>query len=268
MHTFSQTYQLLEQESLIVRSCLCTGLTDLRKANQEKGRNYTAFFQLSIGIERMAKLALILDYMAQNNLQAPGERHVRAYGHDLVTLYNKVKSTSQLRGHEIASSFALSPLATQVLEFLSDFAKGMRYANLDELATGSSQRKPLEEWRLILQGAVSSKVKAKTAKRSNAIAKVLENKISLISSDLAGTPLSLASYIYEPVLSDAASKHLIRELLSLLAPLRDFIVETSCTANQVPAACCQSTTHIPIMSEFFEFIWLDTKYLQRKKRWP
>lgn len=270
---FSATYQLLEQESLVVRSCICTGLTDFRNANlNDKGRYYTAFFQLAIGIERMAKLALILDHMAQNNLQSPGQQAVRAYGHDLETLYATVEKTSQSRGHSFASHFALSLLATRMLKFLSEFAKGMRYANLDALASGNSQRKPLHEWNQILQDAVESKVQAKTkqrvVKRSVAVAKVIQDKILVIASDLADAPLSMASALYEPKMLDAASKHLVWDLLSLLAPLRDFIVETGHTADQTSAARSGSTAHIPNMSEFFEFIWLDRNYVLRKKRWP
>jgi len=270
---FSATYRLLEQECLVVRSCLCTGLTDIRNANLNgKGRYYTAFFQFAIGIERMAKLALILDHMAKNNLRAPGQQIVRAYGHDLETLFDTVKTTSQIRGDSFASSFAISPLATKMLRFLSEFAKGMRYANLDALASGNMQRKPLHEWNLILQDVIATKVPKKTKQRvigqSVAVAKAIQDITSVIASDLSDEPLDMASALYKPALLDSASKHLVWELLLILAPLRDFIVESGHASEQTVAGRNRNIANVPNLSEFFEFIWLDRDYALKKKRWP
>lgn len=270
---FSTTYQLLEQEGLVVRSCLCTGLTELRNANlNNKGRYYTAFFQLATGIERMAKLALILDHMGQNNLLPPGANGVRSYGHDLETLFAKVQTTSKERGYILASSFTISPLSTRILKFLSEFAKGMRYANLDALASGNTQRKPLHEWELILQDAMASKVSAKTNQRitqqSTAIANAIEDVSIVIASDLADTPLSMVTAFLKPTQLDYAAKHLVFELLSMLAPLRDFIVESDHNAHRIAATQRRGLALIPDMSEFFDFIWLNRNWVLRKKRWP
>jgi len=70
---FSATWFLLEQEGLLARACLCNGLTALRRANLggKKGLFYLAFFELSIGFERMFKLVLIIDHMAQHKLAPP-----------------------------------------------------------------------------------------------------------------------------------------------------------------------------------------------------
>ena len=64
------TFSLLQQEGYLTRSCLYTGFSALSNANinNNKGDFYVAFFQLSIGLERLMKLALILDYMATNEL--------------------------------------------------------------------------------------------------------------------------------------------------------------------------------------------------------
>lgn len=272
---FSATHQLLEQEALVIRSCLCTGLTELRNANlNNKGRYYTAFFQLAIGIERMAKLALILDHMAQNNLRPPGKEDMLAHKHNLETLFSTVKTISQARGHKFESSFALSPLASRMLSFLSEFAKGMRYANLDALASGNAQRNPLHEWNQVLQDTIKTKVQAKTKQRvvgrSVAVAKAMQDVTLVIATDLADKPLSMESALYEPALIDTAAKHLVWELLSLLASLRDFIVEAGHAAAQTETAAgrSRSIANVPNMSEFFDFIYLDRKYVLRKKRWP
>jgi hypothetical protein len=249
------------------------GLTDLRNANLgEKGRYYTAFFQLAIGIERMAKLALILDHMAKNSLRPPGKQAVRGYGHDLVSLIAKVKAISVADGHAFAANFTFNPLADRVLCFLSDFNEGMRYANLDALASGSAHRKPLDEWNQILEHVITTKIQPSTQNRiteqSMTVAQAIEEVTFSLAHDLSGQPLTTATALSTPRLLDAASRHLVWETLGLLAPMRDFIVTSGDSAQQDPTCTSANVACMPYMSKFFDFIWLDRTYVFRKKRWP
>ena len=65
---FSSIWFVLEQEGLLAQACLCNGLTALRRANlaDKKGLFYSTFFELSFGLVRMLKLALIIDHMSRN----------------------------------------------------------------------------------------------------------------------------------------------------------------------------------------------------------
>lgn len=78
----------------IQNSCLCNGLTALLRANlgDKKGFFYSTFFELSIGLERMLKQALILDYMSRNQSAPPDSKTVEGYGHKLRTLFDKIKA--------------------------------------------------------------------------------------------------------------------------------------------------------------------------------
>ena len=268
-------YRTIEQEAHVVRSCLCVGLTEIRNANlNEKGRYYSAFFQLAIGIERLAKLALILDHLAQNNLVAPGHQVVKAYGHDLHTLIARVEDTATVRGYAASSDFPQSLLCKSVQAFLSEFATGMRYANLDALASGSARRNPLREWNAILQAAVTRSVSKSTqqrvATRSAAVSQALSGRVAVIASDLAGDPLTLNSAFAEPSLLDSASKHLVWELVTLLVPLRDVVVKAGYATDAIAVAAFgnRTETRVPELSEFFEFLAADRTYVLRKKRWP
>ena len=259
-------YKTLEQEAFVIRSCLATGLTELRNADlNEKGRYYSAFFQLAIGIERLAKMALILDHMARNNLQAPGKSTVTGYGHDLQVLVSKVSAN-------VTIPFPVDPLCTKVIAFLSEFATGMRYANLDALASGKPQRDPLGEWNDILQEVVATKIRKSTRRRiseiSNSIAKRLEGSALVMASDLAGGPLTLSSVLSEPSMLDAASKHLVWEVITLLGPLRDAVVETGYAVDSIAASRDPYGDRVPTLNEFFDFIWVNRPYVLRKKRWP
>lgn len=262
----SRLYKTLEQESLVIRSCLARGLTELRNANlNEKGRYYSAFFQLAIGIERLAKLALILDHMARNNLQAPGQSIVKGYGHDLRVLVSKASAAS-------SSRIVLTPLCTKIISFLSDFAMGMRYANLDALATGKAQRDPFSEWNEILQEVIATKIRKSTHRRisrvSNSLAELLGSNAIVFASDLAGEPLTLSSFYSEPSVLDKASKHLVWEVITLLGPLRDAVVQIGEAVDRIAASRQPPGDRLPYLNEFFDFIWVNRQYVMRKKRWP
>ena len=210
--------------------------------------------------------------MAQNQLQAPGRPVVKGYGHDLRTLLSNVSYVVSSRGYHLSTPFPTDPLCTRVLAFLSEFATGMRYANLDSLASGKSHRDPLKEWNEILQHTIASKVsdatKHKINTRATAIAEALEGHAAVFASDLAGNPMTLKSAFSESSALDTASKYLVWEICTLLSPLRDSVVSAGYAAVAVAVSINPQGDRVPVLSEFFDFLWLDRKYVLRKKRWP
>jgi hypothetical protein len=61
------------------------------------GEYYTAFFGLSVGLERLCKLALVADHAISHNGQMPDERVVRRFGHKLVDLMDAVAGVAHER---------------------------------------------------------------------------------------------------------------------------------------------------------------------------
>jgi hypothetical protein len=115
---FDQLFFALSQEGYLVRSSLCIGLTEIRNANiGDKGRFYTGFFQLAIGIERLAKLALILQHLVDHDLNPPGREYVRKYSHDLYTLFHRLNKLAVEAQSETVSAFALGPIPTRSCSF-------------------------------------------------------------------------------------------------------------------------------------------------------
>ena len=121
---FSATWFLLEQEGLLAQACLCNGLTALRRANlgDKKGLFYSAFFELSIGFERMLKLVLILDHMARNQLAPPDSKAIEDYGHKLRSLLDATRAVCATRGMTALDAFQGDSLPIVILGFLDDFA--------------------------------------------------------------------------------------------------------------------------------------------------
>jgi hypothetical protein len=65
-------------------------------------------------------------------------------------LFEKTRSIANNRPATQSIDFDLKPLRRRILEFLSDFANGARYENLDALVSGGSAREPFVEWQDIL----------------------------------------------------------------------------------------------------------------------
>lgn len=88
---FSRTFALLQQEGHLARTSLLSEIDLLLKANLDErniGRFYSAFFQLTVGIERILKLVIITNHMLENNYKPPTDEELRKkYGHNLKATY-------------------------------------------------------------------------------------------------------------------------------------------------------------------------------------
>ncbi|MBK1644452.1 hypothetical protein CKO25_07245 [Thiocapsa imhoffii] len=125
---------------MLAQACLCNGLTALRRANlgDKKGLFYSAFFELSIGLERVLKLVLklvlILDHMARNQLVPPDSKTVEDYGHKLRALFDAAKAVCAARNVTALDGFQSDSLPIEILGFLDTFAHpGGRYSNINKL---------------------------------------------------------------------------------------------------------------------------------------
>lgn len=137
----------LTNETLFARSCLGLGLTQIRQANySELGTYCQAFINLSVGLERLAKIVILLDYLIYNNGNYPNFKTLKNYGHNLNELYSKSQEISNRNNIKFQYYSQLTDeIHTNILDILSNFAKGDRYANLDFL-TGENDKNPVADW--------------------------------------------------------------------------------------------------------------------------
>lgn len=156
-----ESFRLLQQEGYLFRSCLTRGLTALRNANDSaKGNFYVAFFQLSIGLERLLKSAVVVHYMANNNLTLPSSGTLKALGHRLLDLFSHV---SQLPLPEInpLSELDTGSISFEILTVLEQFARSTRYFNLDSLSAAPINTDPLRDYDRVIQRILSENVRSK-----------------------------------------------------------------------------------------------------------
>ena len=122
----------------------------MRKAEMAKtGTYYEAFFALSIGFERLSKIAIILDYAIDHDGAFPSDKRLKNIGHDLDRLLcesRRIRAKHPITDH--MSMFPEDAVITKIISFLSSFAQTARYYNLDFLharVSGDSDD-PLRVW--------------------------------------------------------------------------------------------------------------------------
>jgi len=139
------------REAALVRHLIGSGVTSLGKANyaDKEGEYYTAFFGLSTGLERLAKLILVADYAISNNGQMPDEQVVQRPGHKLVRLLNSAGDISARHSLRLNYPRPTAQISTAIVECLDAFADAGRgrYANFAALGNPNlKQEEPIRKW--------------------------------------------------------------------------------------------------------------------------
>ncbi len=274
---FSPTWYLLEQEGLLAQACLCNGLTALRRANlgDKKGLFYSAFFELSIGFERVLKLVLILDHMARNQLVPPDSKAVEDYGHKLCALLDAARSVCAVRNVTALDGFQANSLPILILGFLDDFAHpGGRYSNINKL-TGHKHQKmvdPIARWGEISSQIMQTQATPRERERAQMIGQMASiafgDAAASLMSDLDQQHMDVAPLHVRASELDTAAKYAIYALVTLIAVLRDVIDSLCDSAWAVNLAAQSGAADVPAMKEFFQFAWAERQYVMRKRRWP
>jgi hypothetical protein len=274
---FSPTWYLLEQEGLLAQACLCNGLTALRRANlgDKKGLFYSAFFELSIGFERVLKLVLILDHMACNRLVPPDSEAVRGYGHKLQVLFDAAKAICITRSINALDEFHADSLPMVLLSFLDDFAHpGGRYSNINKI-TGDRNRNlidPIARWGDIASRIIQTQATPRERKRAQLSGRmagiVFGDAAYSLMSDLNQQQMAVAPLHIRASELDTAARYAIHALVSLIAGLRDVLESLCDRAHAVNQSAHAGLAVVPDMKEFLQFAWADRPYVMRKRQWP
>lgn len=141
-------WHFIRQEAMLVRHLVGAGATALGQANyaNKKGEYYRAFFELSVGMERFAKLILVVDYALTHQGVMPDEKHVRTFGHDLKSLFSAVETVAAARNLKLKFPRPIDAVAAAIVENLDAFADARRgrYANFAGLGNPQSgQHEPI-----------------------------------------------------------------------------------------------------------------------------
>lgn len=265
---FPNSFRLLIQEAILADSSLLSGFEYLVKGNFDakgKGAYYAAFFDLTIGFERLMKLVIIIHHMVENDY-APydPEKLKKEYGHNLAKLYQ--------RCHEIAALYGIQTidikkgdLNHQTLEFLTDFADAQkgRYFNITNTTL---QNDPIITWQSLLNEIARQDF-------SEQVFASLETKVfnsinpALQLDDLAHNTGYVESF-YKHRKTLLANRYALWRIMSVLGPIaftldkiadKCHVIDTTKKPKNYPS--------IPYFDEVFLFRYTEKKAAMKRKRW-
>jgi hypothetical protein len=186
------------READIARMAIADGLASLRKANHmEHGYYNRAFFGLSIGLERLLKLVILIDYGLTHDGEYPTNRLFKtAYGHDLVKLFaaaEKVRVRLSNENRAFQWSLPDPDLARRIFAVLSEFGRQSRYYNLDLLTGLESGRDPIAAWAEDGGDLIAERYPPRRRRRDEAeaaaIGELLSGRASVLAETEDGRPI-------------------------------------------------------------------------------
>jgi len=146
---YSKTFNALGNEAAFAFEILQSGITQIRKANYaKKGAYFQSFINLSVGLERIGKLCLILDYYIEHNGDFPSETYLKKnIGHNIIKLYEKSLGVKEKYNFKFTWLNKLEhDIHQNILEILSDFAIKDRYENINILVNTKQENNPIQKW--------------------------------------------------------------------------------------------------------------------------
>lgn len=144
-------WHFVKQEAQLVRHLLGSGATALGRANyaDKKGEYYTAFFALSVGLERLCKLILVINSAIENGGQMPSQDVVRRYGHQLEKLIDAVAAAATHQSISQNHNRPVNAIVSAIISNLDAFADARRgrYANFEALGDPNlTSHEPISKW--------------------------------------------------------------------------------------------------------------------------
>jgi hypothetical protein len=269
---YSRVFTTLLDEGTLAAELLCAGVTTLRTATTPKRGLYElALFNLSIGLERVCKLAVLIDYYISNNSRFPTNELLKnSYGHDLDKLFPAVAKV--VADRKITADYTERPqseIHDAIISTLAQFAKTTRYYNLDSLTGGKAARlqSGSAAWvggvgRLILKKHYSPRKQIKDVLEAQELQASMGHIVSGIRFDEAGNSIdSLEQGLIHGAEVRVIQKfgqfyclQLIRYLAAVLEELRSI-------------AHCDGFQDIPFFGEVFAWFINDDAMLKSRKTW-
>jgi hypothetical protein len=263
------------REAALIRHLVGSGATSLGKANyaDKTGEYYTAFFGLSVGLERLAKLILVADHAILNAGQMPQQAAVRKFGHKLIDLMNAADAVAE--NHKLMLEYPrpTSAVCAKIVECLDAFADAGRgrYANFVALGDPNlGQEEPIRKWwdevaELILKEHYYGKqVQERVEARAKAFDAVMSPIASVLYINETGQPMQdvLTSSIRtgQTDVVQQYGRYYALMVVRWLATVFSNLSRLACDTHNIDAFYG--------VYEYFYTYTVDDSFLKTRKIWP
>jgi len=272
---FSRTFSLLQQEGHLARTSLLSGIDLLLKANlddRKLGNFYSAFFQLTIGIERILKLVVITNHMLENNYKTPTDEELRKkYGHKIKATYLHALSVRNKWGDEKLAAPTSGSTENEILNFLEKFANNARYYNLRELNNTTADRGPLGDWYSICQKVANAEIGYMKLNKDAERVMYQLDQAGLVGYsarfDFDGHPMTLFDEHWRMHVIQKTAPHLVWKIIQFIKPLYNALSYIADEATDFENANNYNLPVIPDLYEFFVFALATKPDTMRRKSW-
>lgn len=252
-----------------MREHLGIGATAIGQAYYEATERYAqAFFALSVGFERAAKLVLTLDAAVSSQGQFLDGASLRRYGHRIDHLFGEVDRVARARGISDAR-LPDTPIHRAILRTVTDFASNLgRYYNLEVLSPeGSSRDDPIGAWyarvtKPVLQEHDTERRRSRDEAKIAALVPPANVFVSVVATSEAGDQIrDVADLMRRRAEANAARPWERMYVLQLARFVTRVIGELASLAQQ-------TGLYVPFLDEYFYEFQLDDGEFRRLKIWP
>lgn len=270
----NKEFHALAREAALAAEHLAIGVTALGKANYAFPAYYSqAFFALTIGFERSAKLALVVHHAIENKGRFPTEADLRRYGHNLNRLLARLDEISRVihPTKEPHRHLPHTPIHLGVVEVLSDFANNVtRYYNLDLVAGSPSianTQEPVAQWfdrvvTPILAAHYKEGIRQKHERNAQLIQELMGPHSMVSYTAESGTPLnSLFDASMQTAITSFATPYVRMYVMQIIRFVAVLISELGHLALR------NGLQTVPYLSEFFAVFNNSDAYFKSRKCW-
>lgn len=272
---FDRKCGLLAQEAHLAKNALLSGFDLLLKANffqDKEGYFYSAFFHLSIGMERILKLAVVTHYMLSNSYKSPTVKQLRnQFGHDISTLYSECEKLMPIY-RPTATIKPMIATDSAIIAFLTEYGIGSRYFNLNEVCEEKFDRSPLYKWLDLARDEYERNVAPHVRQRSAMNLMYRMDKTGRPNGftnhlDETGNLMMVFDCLHRQYVIKRSSPLMIWRLIEVLRPIHFLLEGMSAKASEYEVAQGIKSMVIPHYEDFFYFLLARRADILRRKQW-
>lgn len=273
---FDKKFTLLAQEAHLTKNTLLSGFDLLLKANffqNKDGYFYSSFFHISIGMERLLKLAVITHYMLTNRYATPTIKQLRnQFGHDVKTLYEECVKLMPTYHPQHTELPPVSKEDQELIAFFTEYATNSRYFNLNEVCESKLKLSPLDKWleiaRTVYERHTPNQVRQKHTMDllCSMDRKGIPNRFTT-NLDESGHPMMVFDCLQRQYVIEKSAPLVIWRLIEILCPIHLLLEAMARQAAEYEVSHGHKTMIIPHYEDFFYFLLADKSAIKRRKRW-